>query len=65
MDRLLIMKSLNYKAKNNIFENINSKINCYLPKRITKGIDFVALFFNIIINSKFNISEVIRKDYIT
>lgn len=50
---------------NNIVENINSKINYYLPKKITNNVDFVNSISKIIINSKFNKNEVIRKDYIT
>ena len=48
---------------NNIVENINSKINYYLPKKITNNVDFVNSISKIIINSKFNKNEVIRKEY--
>ena len=50
---------------NNTVENINSKINYYLPKKITNNVDFVNSISKIIINSKFTKNEVIRKDYIT
>ena len=48
---------------NNIVENINSKINYYLLKKITNNVDFVNSISKIIINSKFNKNEVIRKEY--
>lgn len=48
---------------NNIIENINYKINYYLPKKIINNVDFVNSISKIIINSKFNKNEVIRKEY--
>ena len=50
---------------NNIVESINSKINFYLPKKVTSNIDFVKTLINLIVNSKFNNNEGKRKDFIT
>ena len=46
-------------------ESINSKINFYLPKRLTNNLDFIETIKKIIINSKFNDNEIKRHDYIT
>ena len=48
---------------NNIVENINSKFNYYLPKKITNNVDFVNSISKIIINSKFNKNEVKKKNF--
>ena len=37
----------------------------YLPRKITNNVDFVNSISKVIINSKFNKNEVIRKDFIT
>jgi hypothetical protein len=50
---------------NNIVESINSKINFYLPKKVTSNIDFVKSLTNLIVKSKFNNNEGKRKDFIT
>ena len=50
---------------NNIVENLNSKIDFYLPKRKTTNVDFINSITNIMINSKFNNKEIVRKDYIS
>ena len=50
---------------NNLVENLNSKIDFYLPKRKTTNVDFINSITNIMINSKFNNKEIVRKDYIS
>ena len=50
---------------NNICESINSKINYYLPKKLTSNVDFVNCINKLFINSKFNDSDIIRHDYVT
>ena len=49
----------------NVVESINSKINFYLPKRITNNSDFIDALSNIFINSKFEKKDIIRHDYLT
>lgn len=50
---------------NNICESINSKINLYLPKKVTSNSDFVNCLTKIFINNKFANKDIIRHDYIT
>ena len=50
---------------NNICESINSKINLYLPKKVTSNVDFVECLTKIFINNKFDNKDIIRHDYIS
>ena len=49
---------------NNICESINSKINLYLPKKVTSNSDFVDCLTKIFINNKFEKKDIMRHDYI-
>ena len=50
---------------NNICESINSKINFYLPKRVTSNYDFVNTLSKVFINNTFDNKTIKRHDYIT